>query len=130
VRSCIEGRQRVPGLKPGHYKGYCEFGAGVEEIKDWIHNTCGCGTLGSVGLRSGMRKNGSERPPLQIQRRPPPPDGGKQKAAATKTHNKRFGAKMFWGSKADFSLRIAGASGRSDPRIGCSRFSWVGANII
>ena len=124
MRSCIEGRQKVPGLKPSHYKSYCEFGARVEEVKDRTHDISGCGTPGSVGMRSGMRKNGSERPPLQIQRRPP------QKAAATKTHNKRFGAKMFWGSKADFSLCMDGASGRSGPRMRSSRFSRVGAKTI
>jgi hypothetical protein len=38
VRSCIEGEQKVPGLKRGHYKSNCEFDAGVKEVKDRTHN--------------------------------------------------------------------------------------------
>jgi hypothetical protein len=104
--------------------------AGVKEVKDRTHNTNGCGTLGSVHERSGVRKNGAFLRQGKLKTRRYNGVRPTRRQGETTAYNRRAGAKVFWGSKAAFSLRIAIASGRSAPRMGSSRFSWVGANTI
>ena len=82
------------------------FDAGAKEVKDRTHSTRGCGTLGSVREKKCVRGKAGLKDPRY-----------------NEAINRRAGAKMFWGSKAAFSLCMDGAPGRSRPRMGISRLS-------